>query len=86
MKIAQRGRRRRLIVLPLIAVLGLGVAGCDTGEAGIGEDEFADLENRVGTLEEDFGVLEEDFNAFEEEAGLTDDAGEAELTEEEPAA
>ena len=75
--------RRRLSVLPLVAALGIGLAGCDTGgeEAGIAEEDFTGLEERVGVLEDDFATLEQEFGTFQEEAGLGTEVEEEPLEE-----
>ena len=78
--------RRRWSVLPLVAALGIGMAGC-AEEGGIAEEDFAGLEERVGVLEEDFAGLEEEFGTFQEEAGLggaAEEPLEEEPVEEEP--
>ena len=64
-------RARGRMVLPFVAVLSLGIAGCEGG-AGVAEEDFTELEDRVTTLEEDFGGLEEEFNTFTEDGGLAE--------------
>lgn len=87
------GRGRRFSVLPIAAALSLGIVGCDSpnDDAGITEEEFAELESRVGTLEDDYGVLQEDIgvadediDTLQEELGLTGATPETDATDEEP--
>ena len=79
-------RGHRLATLTVAAVIGLGVAGCDTGgDAGIDEAEFTELEDRVTTLEEDFGAFEEDFNGLAGDGGIDENGALAEEEEAEDA-